>query len=82
MGYDPTIENSVCEIDQEVEEDQERAIDDHHSTQQEAVAVEDRVDEKTARSRDVENGFNDNRAGEKVCSQWAEIGNDRKYSDA
>ena len=69
---DAAVEPRVGDVHDEVQDDEQRAIDDDHASEQEDVAVEDRVDEESARAGDVEDRFDDERAGEQIRGERAE----------
>src|SRR5689334_6590074 len=75
MKFDPAVEHAVAE------NDEQGAIDDDHAAEQEAVAVLNRVDEKTARAGNVENRFHHDRAGQQVGGKRTEKRNHRQDRD-
>ena len=73
MGFDSRVKEPVGQIDEEIEKNQHRTIDDHHPAKEESVAIQDGMHKKTAGARDVENGFDDDGSREQVRSQAAEL---------
>ena len=69
---DAAVEPGVGDIDGEVEDDEQSAINDNYAFEQEDVVVENGVDEKWPGTGDVEDGFHDDRTGEKVRGQGPE----------
>src|SRR5271170_5622926 len=64
-----TIEQTIKEIDHQIEEDQKRAVDDHDTREQKSVPVQHGIHKKAAGSGDTEDAFDDDRAGQQIGSQ-------------
>src|SRR5215471_16847644 len=59
---DLRIEHAVGEVDQEIEQDDERAVEDHHTHHQRVVAIERTLNEIPADAGDAEDGLDHHRA--------------------
>src|ERR1700722_15918452 len=49
---DSVVEQSVKKVDHQVEQDQQRAVDNHHSCEQKPVSIQHGIHKKTTGSRD------------------------------
>ena len=82
MGTDSGVEGGLRDVHGHVENDEQGAVNDDHPAEEEAVAVEDGVDEEASGPGDVEEGFDDDGACEQVGCQRAQEGYDGKDGDA
>ena len=78
---DATVEKSVGDIDDEVEQNENRAVNDDHAFEEKDVGIEDRIDEERACSWEIKDGFNDQRAGEEIGGERAEVTDDGEDGD-
>src|SRR5438067_1234465 len=75
---DPRVDEGIENIDDQIEHDGKHG-DHHHGTHDErVVAVERRFDEVSADAWDLEDGLNDDRAGEESRGGGAGIRDDRQ----
>ena len=66
---DAGVEDNIDQIHDEVEQDEQRAINGHRPLQQEAVFVYDAVYEMLSGAGDGEDAFHHHAAREKICRE-------------
>ena len=76
LTLDPPVKEPIGEIDQQVEEHQEHAVNYHDTAEEEPVPVEDGIHEEPARSGNMEDGFHDDRTGQEIGGERSQIGDD------
>src|SRR5882762_170841 len=69
---DSAIEDTIENVRHQVEQNEQDAVDDHDSSQEKPVAIQHRVDEKSAGARNAEDAFHHDGAGQKVGGKRAE----------
>jgi hypothetical protein len=78
---DSAIEDTIENVRHQVEQNEQGAVDDHDSSQEEPVAIQHRVDEKSACARNAEDALHHDGTGQQVGGKRAYKSNDREYRD-
>src|SRR4029453_4675248 len=71
IELDAPIEPGVGDIDEEIQNDEQTAINNEHAAAKKDIAIENRVDEIATHPGDVEDRFHNDRTGEQMGGEWS-----------
>ena len=81
LKLNPPIQNRVENVNDQIQGDEEDAVDDDAAAGHIDVFIENTVHEEKADSRNFEDGFNDNASGQDVSRQRSRETDERKKCD-